>query len=109
MDGKYHPVLARGVPVRNDRGEILCWVGINLDISRLKDAEEELRRRAEELRVSNDELNRFNEAMVGRELRMIELKREIDVLCAQLGQPPRYGPISGEEAPPSQCPQPDRS
>ena len=109
VDGKYHPVLARGVPVRNDRGEILCWVGINLDISRLKDAEEELRRRAEELRVSNDELNRFNEAMVGRELRMIELKREIDVLCAQLGQPPRYGPISGEEAPPSQCPQPDRS
>jgi PAS domain S-box-containing protein len=24
VDGKYHPVLARGVPVRNDRGEIVC-------------------------------------------------------------------------------------
>ena len=94
VDGKYHPVLARGVPVRNDRGEIVCWAGINLDISQLKEAEEEVRRRAEELRVTNDELTRFNEAMVGRELRMIELKQEIDALCAQLGQPLRYGPIA---------------
>jgi PAS domain S-box-containing protein len=102
VDGKYHPVLARGVPVRNDQGEVACWVGINLDISRLKEAEEEVRRRAEELRATNDELTRFNEAMVGRELRMIELKQEIDALCAQFGQPPRYGPISGEEAQPAQ-------
>jgi PAS domain S-box-containing protein len=36
VDGKYHPVLARGVPVRNDRGEIICWAGINLDISRFR-------------------------------------------------------------------------
>jgi hypothetical protein len=91
VDGKYHPVLARGVPVRNDRGEIICWAGINLDISRLKEAEEEIRRRAEELRATSDELTRFNEAMVGRELRMLELKQEVNGLCVQLGQPPRYG------------------
>jgi hypothetical protein len=29
--------------------------------------------------------------MVGRELRMIELKKEVNELCAQAGQPPRYG------------------
>jgi hypothetical protein len=68
----------------------------------LKEAEEEIRRRAEELRATNEELTGFNEAMVGRELRMIELKQEIDALCAQLGQPPRYGPIPGEEAQPAQ-------
>ena len=28
--------------------------------------------------------------MVGRELRMVELKREINGLCAAAGQPPRY-------------------
>jgi PAS domain S-box-containing protein len=42
VDGKWHPILARGVPVRGDSGEILCWAGINLDISKLKAAEEAL-------------------------------------------------------------------
>jgi PAS domain S-box-containing protein len=41
-DGQWHAVLARGVPVKNDQGELLCWAGINLDISRLKQAEREL-------------------------------------------------------------------
>jgi PAS domain S-box-containing protein len=43
VDGKWHPILARGVPVRNERGEITAWVGINLDISELKQVEDELR------------------------------------------------------------------
>ncbi|MGB0128120.1 MAG: PAS domain S-box protein [Rhodocyclaceae bacterium] len=42
VDGKYHDILARGVPIRNERGEITSWVGINLDISRLKDTERAL-------------------------------------------------------------------
>jgi PAS domain S-box-containing protein len=43
IDGEYHYVLARGVPVRNDSGEITAWAGINLDIGRLKRVEQELR------------------------------------------------------------------
>jgi PAS domain S-box-containing protein len=43
-----------------------------------------------ELRAANEELTRFNKAMVGRELRMIELKEEVNQLCGQSGQPPRY-------------------
>jgi signal transduction histidine kinase len=43
VDGKWHPILARGVPVRNEKGEIRVWAGINLDISKLKDVENELR------------------------------------------------------------------
>jgi PAS domain S-box-containing protein len=42
-DGRWHPVLARGVPVRDESGEIAAWAGINLDISRQKQVEEELR------------------------------------------------------------------
>ena len=34
VDGQWHPILARGVPVRNEQGQITCWAGINLDISR---------------------------------------------------------------------------
>jgi PAS domain S-box-containing protein len=43
VDGRWHPVLARGVRVRNERGETTAWAGINLDISRLKQVEDELR------------------------------------------------------------------
>ena len=43
MDGQWHPVLARGVPVRNEQGEIIRWAGINLDISRIKQAEEQIK------------------------------------------------------------------
>ena len=60
------------------------------DISEHKRAEAELRRRAEELRAANDELTRFNRVTVGRELRIIELKKQINELCARLSQPPRY-------------------
>lgn len=35
-DGQYHAILARGVPVRDEQGKIVCWAGINLDISRLR-------------------------------------------------------------------------
>lgn len=60
------------------------------DITESKRAEESLRRHAEELRARNEELDRFNRATVGRELRMIELKEEINQLCGQAGLPPRY-------------------
>ena len=74
-----------------------------------KRAQEEIRRlnatleqrvaeRTAELRATNIELARFNEVMVGRELRMIELKQEINALCAQFGQPPRYGPGADGQA-----------
>jgi hypothetical protein len=43
-----------------------------------------------ELRAKNDALERFNRAMVDRELRMIELKQDINALLQQVGQPPRY-------------------
>ncbi len=43
VDGKYHPILARGIPVRDDRGKIICWAGINLDIGQQKETEAALR------------------------------------------------------------------
>jgi PAS domain S-box-containing protein len=63
-DGHWHPILARGVPVRNDRGEIISWAGINLDISRMKRAEEALQRAHDELekrvKERTEELSRKN-------------------------------------------------
>ncbi len=49
------------------------------------------RRRAEsELRDSLSEIERFNRAMLGREERIIELKAEINALCARHDQPLVY-------------------
>jgi PAS domain S-box-containing protein len=71
------------------------------DLTERKRAEDALRQskdqleqrvleRTKELRDSNSELERFNRVMVGRELRMIELKKEVDELCRKAGLPPRY-------------------
>ncbi|MGS0753541.1 PAS domain S-box protein [Roseateles sp. GG27B] len=61
------------------------------DITAAKDSEDSLRE-------SNEELTTFNLVAVGRELRMIELKREINSLCALLGQPARFALASDEQA-----------
>ena len=42
IDGKYHAILAQGLPIRGDDGAIQGWAGINLDISRLKRTEDAL-------------------------------------------------------------------
>jgi PAS domain S-box-containing protein len=41
-DGRYHAILAQGVPIRDESGRIERWAGINLDISRLKNTERAL-------------------------------------------------------------------
>ena len=79
MDGKFHYVLARGMPVRNEQGEVIYWAGINLDISRLKHAEEELKEARDELeqrvQVRTAELSASKEKLevVNKKL-MVELK-----------------------------------
>jgi PAS domain S-box-containing protein len=53
-------------------------------------AEAALRRSEAELRAYSEELGRFNRVAVGRELRLIELKRELNELARRHGEPPRY-------------------
>jgi PAS domain S-box-containing protein len=69
------------------------------DISERKQAEVALRQQAEELRLRNEALGRFNTVAVGRELRMIELKREINALCGKAGEPPRHRVAATDESP----------
>ena len=58
-------------------------VGIRSDVTAYKDAEAELREKMENLEV-------FNKVAVGRELRMIELKKEINALFEKSGQAEKY-------------------
>lgn len=61
----------------------LRMMGICLNITDRKHFEEELLERAVEL-------ERFNRAAVDRELRMIDLKKQVNELCARAGEPRRY-------------------
>jgi len=66
-----------------------CRVAL-IDITELKRHVELIQRYIEELHATNEELTRFNSASVGRELRMIELKKEINELYVLSGKSPRY-------------------
>lgn len=64
------------MPLKNDSGESIGLVKIMRDLTQQKQAQ--------------DELERFNRAAVGRETRMIELKKEVNDLCERIGEKPRY-------------------
>ena len=74
VDGAYHAILARGVPVRDEGGQVLYWAGINLDITALKNAQEALRVSEERLRQLNTELER----------RVNERTAQLQALAAEL-------------------------
>ena len=73
QDGKKVFVHTIKVPVKDEKGNVIGILGVFWDITKQKKAEEELRRRA-------GELERFHKLAVGRELRMVELKKRIKEL-----------------------------
>lgn len=50
-DGNYHPLLSRGVPIRNAQGQVVRWAGIHLDISVFKMTERALRHQTRILEI----------------------------------------------------------
>lgn len=82
--------LVSTTPLTDEQGNKIGSVHVARDITERKRAEEELLRHV-------DELERFNRVTVGRELRMVEMKKEVNELCARLGEPLRYKMNFGEE------------
>lgn len=68
---------------RFDQADSRRAVVFHTDITATKIAEAELKNRM-------NDLERFNKASVGRELRMIELKKEVNALCRELGREEPY-------------------
>ncbi len=73
-------LLTNKIPLRDAAGEIVGVLGTYFDISERKKADAEKIKRAKELEV-------FYQASIGREERIIELKKEIEELKKQLDKP----------------------
>jgi PAS domain S-box-containing protein len=73
---------------QDENGEIIGYYLAFLDITRLKELqaelEEKVEERTKELKLKVEELEKFHKLAVGRELKMIELKEEIEKLKSKL-------------------------
>jgi PAS domain-containing protein len=72
-------------PIQDDKEKLLKSVIIATDVTELKNAQQRIRESEKELKIKVDDLEKFYEMAIGRELRMKELKKEIKRLNKQLG------------------------
>lgn len=72
-DGTQRFIHANGEVVLNEKGDIAQVYGIAADVT-------ETKLQANELKKKNEELERLNKLMIGRELKMVELKKHIAAL-----------------------------
>lgn len=76
-------------PVSGVNGKLVGVLGIARDITDLKKHEAEISSQL-------DELRRWHETTLGREIRIIDLKREVNNLLRNAGLPLRYAETAGE-------------
>ena len=104
-DGTRVPFLPYPTPLHDAAGNLIGGVNMLVDITERKKAEQAAQQSHAELRLHASELERFNRVAVERELRIIEMKKEINALCARLGEPSRYPltfELNGNEAHPEE-------
>lgn len=91
--------LATKGPLRDEQGHVFGVFGISRDITDRRRAERALEAQRRELQRSVEELERFNRAMVGRELVLVGLKRRVNELSARVGVPAPFDLSTFDEAP----------
>ncbi len=90
LNGNHFTVISAKFPLKSETGEVYALCVISTDISERKKMEKALQKQAEELLKSQKllkerllEVEQFNQLAVGRELKMIELKKEVNQLLEQ--------------------------
>jgi PAS domain S-box-containing protein len=79
-EGAAHPISLSAMAIRDERGALAGVAIVAADIGRLREQLDTIARQKAELEESMATAEKFQEQLVGRELKMIELKREIEKL-----------------------------
>jgi PAS domain S-box-containing protein len=85
-DGRKVFIETSGVPLFNSDGSLKGYRGIDRDITERKLFEKEIKKREEELNKRVKELEDFYNMAVGREIRMIQMKKEMEKLRNELAK-----------------------
>jgi len=72
-DGQYRWFLTRGVPVRDEQGQVVRWLGTNTDVTEMRQLQEQLQ-------------NSYNDLEAKVTFRNLELEHEVQNLRKQLGE-----------------------
>lgn len=83
-NGEIFPTEHSIFPLKDEKGNRIGWVSVVKDITERKRNEENLKKLNEELRKKVEELEKFKKFSVGRELKMVELKKRIKELEEKL-------------------------
>lgn len=84
-------ILAKKGQLHDESGHLIGVYGISRDITEMERSSALLAEHDRHLEERNQELERFNKAMIGRELDMLRLKQQVNDLSARLGLEPPFG------------------
>ncbi|MFC1807761.1 PAS domain-containing protein [Candidatus Omnitrophota bacterium] len=82
--GKERIVEVHGDPIFDESGNVIQMIEYVLDITERKEAEKELRKKMHDLEI-------YYKSTVNRELKMVDLKKEVNALLEELEKPTKYG------------------
>ena len=89
-DGSFYWVDTSIVPFLNDQGKPYQYIAIRTDITENRLSEHRIKAANEELAAKMAETETLNASMMGREMRIIEMKEEVNELSEELGRPAPY-------------------
>jgi PAS domain-containing protein len=83
-NGKPRNMEVHGDPIFDEKGNLVMMIEYSFDITERKEIEEALQRNQKDLQNKIEQLEKFSKFAINRELKMVELKKSIDLLKKEI-------------------------